>query len=64
MQQHVHEHFYSEGHNGFLENVPISLIDKTESFQLKEREDYWVRTLKTLAPLGLNVEGAFWHFIC
>ena len=29
MQQHLYEHFYSEGHNEFLGNVSISLIDKT-----------------------------------
>ena len=46
MQQHLYEHFYSEGHNGFLGNVSISLIDKTDGFQLKKRENYWMRTLK------------------
>ena len=58
MQQHLYEHFYSESHNRFLENVSISLIDKTDSFQSKKRENYWMRTLKTLVPLGLNVESA------
>ena len=57
MQQHLYEHFYSEGHNGFLGNVFINLIDKTDGFQPKKRENYWMRTLKTLAPLGLD---AFW----
>ena len=32
IQQHLYEHFYSEGRNGFLENVFISLIDKTNGF--------------------------------
>ena len=58
MQQHLYEHFYSEGHNGFLGIVSISLIDKTDGFQPKQRESYWMRTLQTLAPLGLNVESA------
>ena len=58
MQQHLYEHFYSKGHNGFLGNVSISLIDKTDGFQPKKRDNYWTRTLKTLAPLGLNVENA------
>ena len=35
MQQHLYEHFYSEGHNGFLGNVSISLINKTDGFQPK-----------------------------
>ena len=56
--QHLYEHFHSEGRNGFLGYVSVSLIDKTNGFQPKKRENYWMRTLKTLAPLGLNVEGA------
>ena len=58
MQEHLYEHFYCEGHNGFLVNVSISLIDKTGGFQPKKWENYWMRTLKTLVPLGLNVESA------
>ena len=58
LQQHLYKHFYSEGRNGFLGNVSISLIDKTDGFQPKKRENYWMRTLKILAPLGLNVESA------
>ena len=56
MQEHLHEHFYSDGHNGFLENVAITLIDKTDGRDPKNRENYWMRTLKTLAPDGLNIE--------
>ena len=58
MQQHLYAHFYSESHNEFLENVFISLVDKTDGFQPKKRKNYWMGTLKTLAPLGLNVESA------
>ena len=54
MQQRLYEHFYSKGHNGFLENVSIYLIDKTDGFQPKKRENCWMRTLKTLAPLWLD----------
>ena len=38
--------------------VPFSLIDKTDGFRPKKRENYWMRTLKTVAPLGLDVESA------
>ena len=38
-------------------NVSISLIEKNDCSQPKKRENYWMRTLKTLAPLGLNVES-------
>ena len=58
MQQHLYEHFYSKGHHELSGNVSISLIDKTDGFQPKKRENYWMRTLKTLAPYGLNVESA------
>ena len=58
MQQDLYEHFHSEGHNWFLGNVSISLIDKTGGFQTKKRANYWMSTLKTLAPLGLNFESA------
>ena len=57
MQQHLYEHFYSEGHNWLLGNVSVSLIDKTGGFQPKKKENYWMRTLKTLAPLGLIIES-------
>ena len=58
MPQHLYEHFCSEGHNGFLGNVSISLIDKTDGFQPKKKENDWMKTIKHLAPLGLNVESA------
>ena len=53
MQEHLHEQFYSDGHNGFLEDVTITLIDKTDSKDPKNRENYW---MKMLAPDGLNIE--------
>ena len=56
MQENLFEHFYSDGHNGFLEDDAITLIDKTDDRDPKNRENYWMRTLKTLAPEGLNIE--------
>ena len=32
MQQHFYERSYSEHHNGVLENISISLTDKTDGF--------------------------------
>ena len=57
-QEHLFEHFKSEGHNGFLGNVSITLIDKTDGKDPKRRENYWMRTLKTYAPFGLNIEDS------
>ena len=63
MQQCLYEHFYNEGHNESSGNLCISLIDKSDGFQTKKSKNYWMRTLMTLTPLGLNVESAAWHFI-
>ena len=56
MQEHLYEHSYSDGHNGFLEDVAITLIDKTDGRDSKNRGNHWMRTLKTLAPNGFNTE--------
>ena len=57
MQRHFCEHFNLPGHSGFLSNVSVTLIDKTDSKNPTKREDYWIHTLKTKAPLGCNVEN-------
>ena len=56
MQRHLYEHYSSTGHCGFLEHVSIILIDKTDPSDPLKREDYWKRTLYTMAPYGLNIE--------
>ena len=58
MQKHLFEHFKSEGHSGFLVNVSITLIDKTDRKDTKRRENYWMYTLKTYTPFGLNIENS------
>ena len=59
MQQHLFEHFASEGHCSFLEDVIIVLIDKADPKDLNRLECYWRHTLKTMAPLRLNVEDDY-----
>ena len=56
MQENLYEHFYSDGHNGFLDEVTVALTNKSDGKDPKNTENYWVRTLKTLAPDGLNIE--------
>ena len=56
MPQHLFEHFASEGHCSFLEDVTIIFINKTDPKDPNRRKHYWRHTLKTMAPLGLNVE--------
>ena len=57
MQELFFEHFKSGYHGGFLVNVSITLIDKSDGKDPKRRENYWMRTLKTYAQFGLNIEG-------
>ena len=57
MQEYLWSHFKSEGHNSFLEDVSIALIDKTDGSDPTKRETFWKHTLKTLALYGLSVEN-------
>ena len=63
MQEHLFRHFLSSGHNGFLNDASITFIDKTDPSDTLKREDYWRRTLKTMAPFRLNslIINIFWH---
>ena len=56
MQKHLYEHFDLPGHTGFLKDVRVTLIDKTDPRNPTEREDYSIHTLKTKVPRGLNME--------
>ena len=58
MQEHLFRHFYNEGRESFLKNVSITLIDKKDVSDPKQRKNYQILTLRTLAPDGLNVEGS------
>ena len=55
-QQHLFNHFCASDHSGFLEDVSLTFIDKTDPSDPLKREDYWRSTLKTMAPFGLNIE--------
>ena len=54
-QQHLYDHFNDQNHNGFVQDVSIIFIDKTDPSDPLKRERYWRDTLKTLAPNGLNI---------
>ena len=54
MQADLFEHFAFNGHNGFLEDFTITLIDKTDTADPTRREEYWRRVLKTVSPYGLK----------
>ena len=42
MQRHLHEHFNLPGHSGFLNDVSVTLIDKTDPKDLTKQEDFWI----------------------
>ena len=56
MQEHLYGHFKSPGHTGFLNDVSVTLIDKTDGSDPKKRENYWMNILRTIEPHGLNME--------
>ena len=56
MQQHVFGHLLSDSHDGFLESVSITFIEKSDPLDPLKREDYRRRTLCTMSPQDINVE--------
>ena len=46
-------------HQGFLKDVEVRLIDKTQASELTKRKFYWMRTLRTLYLDGRNVESDY-----
>ena len=52
-------------HDGFLNDVSITFIDKNDLSDPLRREDYWWKTVKTMYPYGLNIEDSvWWVFLC
>ena len=58
MQEHLPKYFNSMGHSGFLNNVSVTLIDKTDGKNPKITEDHLRRTLKTYLPFELHFEDS------
>ena len=55
MQRQLYEHFNLPGHSGFLNDVSVTLIAKTNPKDPTKREDYSIHTLKNKSLLGLNL---------
>ena len=62
MQEHLLLHFSGPGHNGFLNNVSVTFLDKTDPSDPLKCENFWRETLMTMAPYGEkpNDYGALW----
>ena len=58
MQEHLFRHFEENGHQGFLQDISITLIDKTDGSNPRKRENFWIDTLNTLHPNGINFEDS------
>ena len=58
MQEHLFCHFSMASHDGFLNDVSITFIDKTDPSDPLRREDYWRQLLKTTVTYGLNIEDS------
>ena len=55
MQEHLYKHFESEKYTEFLDDVSLTLIDKTGGSNPTKRENYWMQSLKEFAPYSLSV---------
>ena len=58
-QKFLRSHFLQDDHKGFLVDVEVRLIEKTQGSDTTRREYYWMRTLKTLYLYGLNTESDY-----
>ena len=56
MQEYLYEHLCDSENSGFLNDVSITFIGKTDPTNPLQRESYWKHTLKTFAPYGLNIK--------
>ena len=58
-QKFLQSHFLQRDHQGFLKDVEVRLIDKTQASDPTKREFYWMRTLRTLYLDGLNIKSDY-----
>ena len=51
--------FLQSDHQDFIEEEKVRLTDKIQATGCTKQELYWMRTLKTLYPDGLNIESDY-----
>ena len=59
IQEHLFRHFSSPRHNGFLNDVSITFIYKTDPLDPLKREDFWRKLSKPWHLLGLTLKTVF-----
>ena len=58
MQENIFIHLTMTVHDGFLNYVSITFIEKTDPSDPLRREDYLTKTLKTMVKYGLTLEDS------
>ena len=52
--EYLYPRFFEEGHFG-LEDSEVQIIDVTDKRDPTKRESFWVETINSFVPSGLNV---------
>ena len=63
IQEYLFRQFSSPGHRELLNDASVTLTDKMEGSDTKKREDYWMKTLKTMTHYGLNTENSVQSYL-
>ena len=58
-QNYFHQHFLSDGPNRLINDCETIFIDKAYSSDPSRREFFWMRVLKTIIPLGINIDKGY-----
>ena len=54
MQEQMISHFLHFGHNGSIDDMHVQTIDHCDPNDKERRELFWIATLQTMHPNGLN----------
>ena len=58
-QKFLHDHFFRDDNHSFEEDLSICFIDKPNPSDPPKTEYYWMKTLKTITPFGLNTKETY-----
>ena len=64
MQEHLFRHFSSMVHIGFLNDVSITFIDKTDPSDPLKQEDYWRRTVGLMQDVMKSLPSDLIYCYC
>ena len=57
-QERFIEHYFQNNHNGTHHDIAVKIIDHCDPNDQERREDFWIYTLDTMYPKGLNHKRA------